>query len=131
MVRIKKDRRGFSLVEIMIVCLFLVIIVFGFIYLFNVSLYLNEQTRNSIIAINDAVAVVERIKNIEPFSVTNLIAGYPDAGYIAGYNNLDSESVQVNYGNLAADPVLVTVTVTWQGKERIFSEEVSTFVTKR
>ena len=28
-------------------------------------------------------------------------------------------------------PVLLTVTVTWQGKERTFSEEMTTFVTKR
>lgn len=125
------DKKGFTLVEVLVVSLFLVSAIVGVLYLLNYTLYLNEVSRNSVIALNDACSVVENIKNIDPFSMTNLIAAYPDGGTVAGYSNLNSESVQVDYANLAGDPIVATITVSWQGKDRSHSESISTLVTKR
>ncbi len=123
--------KGFTLVEVIVVCLILTVVLVGFLGVFNLSLSLNETSINSVIAVNDACSVLERIKNIDPFDSAVLVAAYPDGGFVAGYNNLPQETVQVNYANLAADPIHVSVTVNWQEKSRLLSESVVTLVTQR
>lgn len=124
-------KKGFTLVEVLIVSLFLVTVIVSILYFLNYTLYLNEVSRNSVVALNDACSVVENIKNIDPFSAANLLAVYPDGGVIAGFSNLNSESVQIDYANLAGDPIVATVTVSWQGKDRTRTESISTLITKR
>ncbi len=128
----KRKQKGFTFVEVMIVCLILTGVIAGFIGVYNAGFVLNEQLKSSVIAICDGRSILENMRNIDPFDVTNLLASYPDAGFVAGYNNLQQETVQVNYENVAADPIKVTITVTWHGAgERVHTERLVTFLTKR
>ena len=124
--------RGLTLIEVLIVCLLMSGVIIGFIGVYNASFALNEQLRSSVKALNDASSVLESMRNIDPFDISAVIALYPDNGLVAGYNNLGQETVRVNYTNVAADPIAVTVTVTWQaGGARNYSERIVTLLTQR
>ncbi|MBU4304865.1 MAG: prepilin-type N-terminal cleavage/methylation domain-containing protein [Candidatus Omnitrophica bacterium] len=128
---LKREQKGFTFVEVMIVCLILTGVIGGFFGVYNAGFVLNEQLKSSVIAICDGRSILENMRNIDPFDVTNLVASYPNGGFVGGYNNLPQETVQVNYENIAADPIKVTVTVTWRGAgERVHTERLVTFLTK-
>ncbi len=125
-------KRGFTLVEIMVVLLLLGGIIAGFLSVNGVSLTLLEQLSNSVVAVNDARSVLENMRNIDPFDVANLTSMYPDGGTVAGFSNLNQETIRVDYLSAAADPIQVTVTVTWQGRgNRTFTEQITTLLTAR
>ncbi|MFH1062200.1 MAG: type II secretion system protein [Candidatus Omnitrophota bacterium] len=127
-----KQKKGFTLVEISVVLLILGGVIAGFLSVNNASFSLLEQISSSVIAVNDARSVIENMRNLNPFNLANLTAIYPDGGIVAGFNNLTQETVRVNYLNTGADPIQVTVTVSWQGKaNRIFSEQLTTLLTAR
>ena len=128
----EKNNRGFSLVEILIVCLLLSVVIIGCFYVFHAGFALMEQLRGSVIALNDAGSVIENMRNINPITAANLTAIYPDGAVVPGFNNLGSESVIVEYEDLSADPIKVFVTVTWQGQGgRVFIEKLVTLLTKK
>jgi len=128
----KKVMRGFSLVEILIVCIILSVLIIGFFYVFHAGFALSEQLRGSLIALNDAESVIEKMRNIDPISASNLTASYPDGAFVAGFNNLPKETVRVEYASLATDPIKVYVKVNWQGQGgRLFNEELVTLLTTR
>lgn len=125
-------KRGVTLVEVMVVLLLLGGIIAGFLSVNGASLALLEQLSSSVIAVNEARSVLENMRNIDPFSAADLISLYPDGGTVAGFSNLNMETIRVDYLNAAADPIQVTVTVTWQGKgNRIFTEQLTTLLTAR
>jgi len=127
-----EQKKGFTLIEVVVVLLILAGVIVGFLSLYTASFSLLEQLNSSVIAINDARSVLENMRNIDPFNVSNLISSYPDAAYVSGFNNLDQETVRVDYLNVAADPIQVTITVNWQGKgNRLFTEQLTTFLTAR
>ena len=124
--------KGMSLVEVMVVLLLLGGIIAGFLSVNGASLTLLEQLSSSVIAVSDARSVIENMRNIDPFNATNLTFLYPDGGTVAGFNNLNLETVRIDYLNTASDPIQVTVTVTWQGKgNRAFTEQLTTLMTAR
>ncbi len=128
----KINKKGLTLVETMIACLILVGMIVGFLGVFNASFSLLEQLSSSVIATSDACAVLESMRNIDPFNTTNLIAVFPDGAAVAGYNNLGSETVLVNYEDLLANPIKATVSVSWQGKGgRVYTERLVTLLTRR
>ena len=125
-------KTGLTLVEVMVVLLLLGGIIAGFLSVNGASLTLLEQISSSVVATNDARSVLENMRNIEPFNATNLVFLYPDGGTVAGFNNLNLETIRVDYLNIASDPIQVTVTVTWQGKgNRTFTEQLTTLLTAR
>ncbi|MFH1092962.1 MAG: type II secretion system protein [Candidatus Omnitrophota bacterium] len=125
-------RRGLTLVEIMVVILLLGGMIAGFLSVNGISLTLLEQLSSSVVAINDARSVLENMRNIDPFNAVNLTFLYPNGGTAAGFNNLNQETIRVDYLNLASDPIQVTITVTWQGKGgRMFTEQLTTLLTAR
>ena len=127
-----KYRKGMTLVEVMVVLLLLAGIIAGFLSVNGASLTLLEQLSSSVVAVNDARSVIENMRNIDPFNAANLIFLYPDGGTVAGFNNLNLETIRINYLNIASDPIQVTVTVTWQGKgNRAFTEQLTTLLTAR
>ncbi|MBI4845594.1 MAG: prepilin-type N-terminal cleavage/methylation domain-containing protein [Candidatus Omnitrophica bacterium] len=124
--------KGFTFVEVMVVLLILAGIIAGFSSLSGANFTLLEQVANSNIAINDARSVLENMRNIDPFTAANLTAQYPDGAAVAGFNNLEQETVRVNYVDLTADPIQVTITVSWEGKGgAALTEEVTTLLTAR
>lgn len=124
--------RGLTLIEVLIVCLLMSGVIVGFIGVYNASFVLNEQLRSSVKALNDAASILENMRNINPFGADTVTILYPDNALVAGYTNLGQETVRVNYTNLAADPLQVTVTVSWQGSgNRVYSERIVTLLTQR
>lgn len=68
------------------------------------------------VALQDANQVLERMRNTAmsgsfPANVTN---AFPNNGNVAGFNSLAGERIAVTYVNPAADPLDVTVTISWQ-----------------
>lgn len=126
------QKKGFTLIEIIIVLLILGGVIAGFLSVNNASFSLLEQISSSVIAVNDARSVIENMRNIDPFNAANLISIYPDGATVAGFSNLVQETIRVNYLNTGVDPILVTVTVSWQGKaNRTFTEQLTTLLTAR
>jgi prepilin-type N-terminal cleavage/methylation domain-containing protein len=126
----KSNNQGFTLVEIMMVCILLAGVIVSFFYMIQVGFALVEKLSTSVIALNDAGSIIENMRNIDPLSVANLTTAYPDGASIAGFAHLNNEAVTVNYEDLSADPIKVYVRVTWQGS-RMFTEELVTLLTKR
>ena len=128
--RYKKD--GFTLVEIMISVAILLGAILIMISLFAHYLVLIELSKNTTVALNDAQAVLEQIRNTDPaFSIP---AAYPHGSNQApllGPTKLDNETIVVTYVNTNADPLDVTVTVTWQDRGRNRSETLTTLMTDR
>jgi hypothetical protein len=91
---------------------------------------LMEQAKNTNIAINDAQNVIEQIRNIEPFSDTNLNS-FVSSFNSSVFSNLTNEQVTITH-NVSSDPFTVSVTVNWQdlgGRQRNIS--LSTLMTQR
>lgn len=126
------QKKGFTLIEIIIVLLILGGVIAGFLSVNTASFSLLEQISSSVIAVNDARSVIENMRNIDPFNAANLTSIYPDGATVAGFSNLVQETIRVNYLNTGVDPILVTVTVSWQGKaNRTFTEQLTTLLTAR
>ena len=83
-----KQKKGMTLVEIMVVLLILCGMIAGFLSVSSASLSLLEHMSSSVIATNDARFVIENMRTIDPFNVANITATYPDGGNVAGFNNL-------------------------------------------
>lgn len=126
-----RGKSAFTLIEVLAVCLILIIAVVGTLGVFSVSFSLNQGSKNTIIALSDASSVLESMRNIDPFSIASLLAGYPNGSTLGGYANLSSETVQVNYADTSADPLQATVTVTWHEKTRVRTEKLVALFTGR
>lgn len=125
-------KRGLTLVEVMVVLLLLGGMIAGFLSVNGASLSLLEQLSSSVVAVNDARSVLENMRNIDPFNAANLTFMYPNGGTVAGFSNLNQETIRVDYLSVASDPIQVTITVTWQGKgNRTFTEQLTTLLTAR
>ena len=128
----KKNKRGFSFIEILIVCLLLSIVIIGCFYVFHAGFVLMEQLRGSVIALNDAESIIENMRNIDPINASTLTAAYPNGAAVPGFNNLANETVTVEYADLTADPIKIYVVVGWEGQGgRKFTEQLVTLLTKR
>ncbi len=125
------DKSAFTLIEVLIVCLILVIIIVGCMGVFSLSFSLNESSKNTIIALSDASSVLENMRNIDPFSTSSVLASYPDGSTVSGYNNLPSETVRVNYTDTSADPLQTTVTVSWDERQKTRTETLVSLLTAR
>ncbi|MBU1087712.1 MAG: type II secretion system GspH family protein [Candidatus Omnitrophica bacterium] len=127
-----KQKKGFTLVEIVVVLLILGGVIAGFLSVNTASFSLLEQISSSVIAVNDARSVIENMRNIDPFNAANLTSLYPDGANVVGFDNLVQESVKVNYLNTGSDPIQVTVSVSWQGRaNQAFTEQLTTLLTAR
>lgn len=126
-----KTKKGFTLVEIIVVTIILVIGLMGILGVVSVSLYLNDLSKNLAIALADARSVLEKIRDIDPFNASALVAAYPDGVALTGDDNLLQEVIRVDYEDLTADPIKITVTVSWQEKNSTRSESLVTLMTQR
>lgn len=128
----KKD--GFTLLELMISIAIMVgaiLVIFGLLLNY---LLLIETSKNKTVAIDDAQAVLEAIRNTDPFTSSNVTTNYPAGVNLAsnfGFNKLQNEAIYVSYASPAADPLQITVTVNWQEKTRNRSESLITLMTQR
>lgn len=130
------NQRGFTLIELLftmvIVAIALLAYIRGNIAISQASSLAYEQS----VAFYDAQRVLENIRNTAQSGTfpSNVTTAYANGAAVAGFNNLTSESLTVSYANPSADPLDVTVTVTWQGNGRrtmTMTKAIRSLVTQR
>ena len=116
----KKGQLGFTLIELMIAMVVTVLALVGFVGAGVAVQQGDESAFERTIALQDANQVVERMRNtaLTGNFPTNVVAVYPNNGLVAGFNGLTNEQIRVVYANTAANPLDVTVTVTWLERGR-------------
>ncbi|MFH1799692.1 MAG: prepilin-type N-terminal cleavage/methylation domain-containing protein [Candidatus Omnitrophota bacterium] len=132
----QKNKAGFTIIELMIALLVLTLMIGSYVGA-NVKAQQNTEEMNErTVALQDANRVIERMRdtsNAESLSFpSGTVAVYPNDGTIEGFNNLTDEVVTVSYADESANPLDVTVTVTWTsytGREH--TETVKTHITQR
>lgn len=115
------NRRGFTLLELMVATAILLITILGLLTVFLNCLFLNESNANTVTAVNDAQYVLEQIKAL----------GYDDIDtYVPPVlTNLSGESVSVSrtYGT---NIVEVGINVSWNERQRNRSFQLSTKIAR-
>ncbi|MBU4312687.1 MAG: prepilin-type N-terminal cleavage/methylation domain-containing protein [Candidatus Omnitrophica bacterium] len=116
-----KHNSGFTLLEMMIGAMILIVALVGIIAAYTGCFTLNETARNLTIAINGCQEKLEEIRN-ESFG--QIFANYNSTTFeVAGLSNSDSEGV-VEVNNTNPDLLRISVTICWQQKgDRIFGED--------
>ena len=129
-----KKQEGFTLIEIMIAMSVSVIAILGFITAVTSIRQSSEGAYERTIAVQDANRVIEQMRDTSTSGTfpDNVTAVYPHNAAVSGFSNLTSEQVTVSYADAAADPLDVTVTVTWlEHGRRSMSKAIRTFITQR
>lgn len=126
------DRAGFTLAELMIALVIIMLVAAGYAAANIASQRIVQEMNERTIAIQDANRVIEQMRNASrtPPYLGNVTATFN--GAVTGITNLPSEQVRVSYDNTGADPLLATVAVTWTSYAgRTCTETVETFMTQR
>lgn len=85
-------------------------------------------------ALQDANQVIELMRNTAASGTfpTNVTTVYPNNGTVSGFTNLTNETITVSYANAVADPLNVTVTVSWsENGRRTVNTALRTIITQR
>jgi prepilin-type N-terminal cleavage/methylation domain-containing protein len=115
------NKRGFSLLELMIGVAIILIVLVGSLLAFVQLMLLNESSRNLVIAANDAQYILEQMKN-EAFEDLE--------GYIApAFNNLNPEVVTLTK-NIGSNIATITVDISWQERKDARNFSLSTCFAK-
>ena len=104
--------------------------------LFYCYLVAMDVSRNTTIAVNDASFILERMRSTDPFTITNVVAAYPNGADVAGWvgpRKLTNETVRIFYQNPAADPLVIKVQVDWKDQVKIRDRRltIDTMMTQR
>jgi prepilin-type N-terminal cleavage/methylation domain-containing protein len=129
-----KGQTGFTLIEIMIAMSVSVIAILGFITAVTSIRQSSEGAYERTIAMQDANRVIEQMRDTSTSGTfpDNVTAAYPNNTAVSGFSSLTSEQVTVSYASTTADPLDVTVTVTWLAHgRRSMSKAIRTFITQR
>ena len=131
---INYKKSGFTLVELMFALFILIISAISILLIFFSSAFLLESSRGTTTAVNDAKTVMEEIRRTASTSlaeVTDPDANWPGWAVENGCNTLFNETIQVSFVDQDADPLDVTVTVSWQDRTRSRSLDLRQLVTRR
>ena len=130
------NRNGFTLIEVMI-ALVIATLTLGAYIGANVLIQKNTEVLNErTLALQDANRAIEQIRTASrttsPAFPANVVAAYPNNSTIAGSGGLTSESILINYADPTANPLVVTVGVTWTSyARRTTTVAVQTYITQR
>jgi len=115
-------KKGFTLAEIMVTAVILVIALGSLLFTFSQCLLLNEGNSNLVIALNDAQVVLEQIRG-EPFAnIDNFCATYNPATFA----NLGGEVVTCTVVAMGVNFRDVDVRIDWQERQRPRDATLST-----
>lgn len=117
-----KKARGFTLSELMIAVLILVIAISALLLTYVTCMFMNESNNNLVTVVNDVQYVLEEIKGLAYTDIED----YPDPApdQVKHLRPGQNEVIRVNHTHPGANIIEVTVTATWQernGINRIFS----------
>ena len=94
----------------------------------------SEEMHERTVAIQNANQVIEQMRTASNTGTfpANVVTAFPQNSNPAGFNNLTNEVVTVSYARTTANPLRVTVTVTWRSYTgRPSTETVQTYITQR
>jgi len=125
---------GFTFVELMIALVVITLVIAGYVGANMKAQQNTEAMHERTLAIQDANRAIEQMRNSSRTGTfpANVVADYPNGGTPEGFSSLADEVVTVSYESPAANPLDVTITVTWTsyvGREE--SETVRTYITQR
>lgn len=129
-----KNEKGFTFVEVMITMVVVVLVLLGYMGANMNIQHASEAAYQRTVALQDANRVVELIRNVAATGQfpANVTTAYPGGAAVGGFTNLPGERVFVAYRNQAADPLDVTVTVSWlENGVRAVNTAIRTYVTQR
>jgi len=137
--KINSRAKGFTMIEIIISITFLSIVLLGLISGYMNCLRLNEMSKSTTIATEDARQVLEQMRSGAITTLADITAVNWTAWAAAnGLDSLASEQIAVGYvdrdgnGNaLDDDPLEVAIFVTWQDSQRLRSLNLSSLITVR
>ncbi len=128
----KLKARGFTLIEVVVSMLVFAISMVGLAGFYLGSARLGEGERNLTQATNDARIVMEAIRDVSAAGLATVTAtNWTNWATANGLTSLPAEVTTVTYANPAADPLSVTVQVSWQERNRARMSVLSTLVTRR
>ena len=110
------QQTGFTLIEVMLALLIMAVAIGSYVGT-NMLIQRNAEVQfERSIAVQDANRVIERMQNaaISGIFPGNVVAAFPNGGFVLGFTNLTSEVVNVHYTSTTSDPLDATVTVNWQ-----------------
>ena len=113
--------RGFTLIEIMIAALILLIVLSGSISTIVYCGILNETNQNLTTAVNDAQFVLEQIKGLAYSEIATYIPPQ--------FTNLNNQTITVNTSP-GAKVSEVTVSVSWDERQRQRNFQLSTRIAR-
>lgn len=125
---------GFTLIELMIALLVATLVIVGYIGTNIVIQRHAEEIHERTIATQDANRTIEQMRNMSRNGTfpANVVNSFPDDTAVTGFNNLTDEEVTVSYVSTTADPLDVTVTVTWLSyTQRQSTVTIRTYITQR
>ena len=129
-----KNEKGFTFIELAIAMFVVALVILGFMGANTGIQKASEAAYQRTVALQDANRVIELIRNVAVGGQfpANVTAVYPNRSQVAGFTNLPGERVIVNYVNPAADPLDVTVTISWvENGIRNVNTALRTYVTQR
>ena len=106
--KLKSEKSGFTLLELMVAAAILVISITALLASFINSYLLNEASNNKAIAANDAQYVLEKLKNMTYDEISSCSACCMDYGF----SNLPDECIEVIVAE-NGDVKEVTADVSW------------------
>ena len=118
----------------MIAMVILTVGMLGILLTNTTSRHMTAVMNERILALQDAHRVIELLRSTSATGTfpANVTAVYPDGAPVVGFNSLADEAVAVAYADPAADPLHVTVTVTWaQLGVRPATAQLQTLITQR
>jgi type II secretory pathway pseudopilin PulG len=131
--------KAFTMIEIMISIMFLSIVLLGIISGYMNCLRLNELSRSTTIATEDARRVIEQMRSDAMTTLSDITTVDWTAWAAAnGLNSLTAEQIAVGYvdrdgtGNaLDDDPLEVSIVVSWKDGQRARSLILASLITAR
>ncbi|OQA57305.1 MAG: hypothetical protein BWY42_00641 [Candidatus Omnitrophica bacterium ADurb.Bin277] len=131
---IKKNSRGFTIIELMIALFVSALAISGYIGANIVTQRQAEALNERAIAIQEANRVIEQMRNASAGGIfpANVVAAFPNDRTVPGMNALTNEQVRVSYASTTAEPLDATITVTWLSHTgRSSTAALRTYISKR
>lgn len=130
------NEAGLTLVELMVTMVVVVLALVGYV---GATTFLQQQSEvkfEKSLAIQDANRVLEQMRDASEDGTFpgNVTGTFGNGAAVAAFNglNLTNEVVTVTYADATADPLDVTVTVTWQTVQgRNATTALRSYVTQR